>query len=305
MAAEISTVDQQAGFGIERPAWQRWLRSTWKFTRTYKLGAFGAFFVALLIAMAAFPELFTNQDPIKQHLSDRLQGPSTANWFGTDELGRDLYSRLVVGARTSIIIGFGTVVISKIISTAIGTVSGYYGGWFDSLFQRVIDIGIAVPGLVFIILVVQTMSDRLGDTWALILAVGFLTATSSSRTIRGVALALREEQYVEAARATGARDTRVMVRHMVPNLFPIILVSASLLVGSAILIESSLSFLGFGIQPPTPSWGRMLNDARENLTRAPHLAIFPGLVIFLTVYSFNMLGDALRDKLDPRLRGAN
>ena len=162
-----------------------------------------------------------------------------------------------------------------------------------------------MPGLVFIILVVQTMSTRIGDTWALILAVGFLTATSSSRTIRGVALSLREEQYVEAARATGARDSRVMVRHMIPNLFPIILVSASLLVGSAILIESSLSFLGFGIQPPTPSWGRMLNDARENLTRAPHLAIFPGLVIFLTVYSFNMLGDAMRDKLDPRLRGAN
>ncbi len=305
MAAEISTADQQAGFEIGPPLWQRWLKSTWKFTTTYKLGAFGAFFVVLLIAMAAVPAIFANQDPIKQHLSDRLMGPSIGNWFGTDELGRDVYSRLVFGARTSIIIGFGTVVISKVISTAIGTISGYYGGWFDSLFQRIIDIGIAVPGLVFIILVVQTMSDRLGDTWALILAVGFLTATSSSRTIRGVALSLREEQYVEAARATGARDSRVMVRHMVPNLFPIILVSASLLVGSAILIESSLSFLGFGIQPPTPSWGRMLNDARENLTRAPHLAIFPGLVIFLTVYSFNMLGDALRDKLDPRLRGAN
>ena len=305
MASEISTVDQQAGFEIGPPLWQRWLKSTWKFTRTYKLGAFGAFFVVLLIAMAAFPGIFVNHDPLKQHLSDRLLGPSTTNWFGTDELGRDVYSRLVTGARTSIIIGFGTVIISKVISTAIGTVSGYYGGWFDSLFQRIIDIGIAVPGLVFIILVVQTMSTRIGDTWALILAVGFLTATSSSRTIRGVALSLREEQYVEAARATGARDSRVMMRHMVPNLFPIILVSASLLVGSAILIESSLSFLGFGIQPPTPSWGRMLNDARENLTRAPHLAIFPGLVIFLTVYSFNMLGDAMRDKLDPRLRGAN
>jgi peptide/nickel transport system permease protein len=315
MAIEARPFDRE-GIAVEpaRPFYRRWPRSTWNFASAYPLGAFGAAFVVLLIAMAVVPAAFTpmeSQEPLKQAISERLQGPSLRHWFGTDELGRDLYARIVFGARTSIIIGFGVVVITSTLAIAVGTVSGFYGGWFDTIVQRVVDIGIAVPGLVFIILVVQTLAPRLGfipfvrgDIAAIILSLSLLIATSSSRTIRGVALSLSTEQYVEAARAVGAHDIRVMLRHVIPNLFAIVLVSASILVGSAVLIESSLSFLGYGVQPPTPSWGRMLNEARQQLTRAPHLAIFPGLLIFFTVYSFNMLGDALRDKLDPRLRGS-
>lgn len=290
-------------------------RRTLRFVKRYPLGAIGAVFVFLLIGAAAVPWAFTpldTQDPLNQSIADRLQGPSLGHWFGTDELGRDLYSRIIYGARTSIVIGFGVVLIAKVLAVTFGTVSGYYGGKFDSIFQRVIDIGIAIPGLVFIIIVVQALATRLPsigglqpDILAIIISVAVLSSTSSSRTIRGVALSLREEQYVEAARALGARDRRIMSRHIVPNLFAVVIVSASLQVGGAVLLESSLSFLGYGVQPPAPSWGRMLNDARSQLTKAPHLAIFPGLAVFITVFSFNMLGDALRDKLDPRLRGSN
>jgi peptide/nickel transport system permease protein len=314
MAAEAG-LEQRIRLEAEQAFYQRWSRSTWRFIRIYPLGAIGAFFVIMLLAMTIVPDIFTplsSQDPLKQSIPNRLDGVSGSYWFGRDELGRDVYSRLVHGARLSIIIGFGVVFVAKLLSIVIGTLSGYYGGWFDTVFQRIIDIGIAVPGLVFIILVVQTLQSRMdvlwdghGDELAIIVSLGLLIAASSSRTIRGVALSLREEQFVEAARALGASDTRVMVRHIVPNLFAIVIVSASILVGTAVLVESSLSFLGYGVQPPDPSWGRMLNDARQNMIRAPHLAIFPGLAIFITVFSFNMLGDALRDKLDPRLRGAN
>lgn len=315
MATAQQVYDQGVRIAPDAPFYQRWPSTVYRFIRRYPMGAIGLFFVILLILFATFPAAFTPlaaQDPLKQQISDRLQAPSFTHWFGTDDLGRDLYSRIVYGARTSIIIGFGTVVVSKVLATTLGTVSGYYGGWFDSAFQRLIDIGIAIPGLVFIILTVQALAPNLPalpgiqpDILAIILSVAILTATSSSRTVRGVALALREEQYVEAARAVGANDVRIMVRHIVPNLFAIVIVSASLLVGTAVLLESSLSFLGYGVKPPAPSWGRMLNDAREQLTRAPHMAVFPGLLIFMTVFSFNMLGDALRDKLDPRLRGTN
>lgn len=314
MATAEQTYDQGIRIAPDAPFYQRWTASTAKFVQRYPMGAVGAFFIVLLVGFAVVPGWFTpleSQHPLRQQISERLQGPSASHWFGTDDLGRDLYARIVYGARTSIIIGFGTVLASKVLATTFGTLSGYYGGWFDSVFQRIIDIGIAVPGLVFIILAVQALAPnlpRIGvqpDILAIILSVGILTAASSSRTIRGVALSLREEQYVEAAKAVGATDRRIMVRHIVPNLFAIVIVSASLLVGTAVLLESSLSFLGYGVKPPAPSWGRMLNDAREQLTRAPHLAVFPGLLIFITVFSFNMLGDALRDKLDPRLRGSN
>jgi peptide/nickel transport system permease protein len=293
---------------------RRWL-SVWRFTRTYPLGAISAVFVILLLLAAAVPDIFTplsSQDAIQQSISNRLDGPSAEHWFGRDALGRDVYARLVHGARLSIVIGFGVVLVATSLSIVAGTVSGFYGGWLDSVFQRIVDIGIAVPGLVFIILVVQTLAARLdvlwdghGDELAIIISVGLLIAASSSRTIRGVALSLREEQFVDAARSLGAANLRIMARHIVPNLFAIVIVSASILVGNAVLVESALSFLGYGVQPPDPSWGRMLNDARADMIRAPHLAIFPGFAIFITVFSFNMLGDALRDKLDPRLRGAN
>ncbi|MDA1148230.1 MAG: ABC transporter permease [Chloroflexi bacterium] len=316
MASSTSTVTER-GIRLDavKPRYLQWAFAARKFVQVYPFGAVGGVVVVLLMLMTIVPGLFTplsSQDAFQQSIVDRLDGPSRSHWFGRDQLGRDIYARLVFGARLSITIGFGVVVVAQGLSVVIGIVSGYFGGWFDTLTQRLVDIGIAVPGLVFIILVVQTLQFRLdvlweghGDELAIIVSLGILIAASSSRTIRGVALSLREEQFVEAARSVGASDARVMVRHMAPNVLPIVIVSASILVGVAVLVESSLSFLGYGVQPPEPSWGRMLSDAREQLIRAPHLAFFPGLAIFFTVFSFNMLGDALRDKLDPRLRGAN
>jgi peptide/nickel transport system permease protein len=279
----------------------------WRALRTFvvhkPLGTFGAVVIVLLLTFAAFPGVFATHDPNAIAPLDRYQGPSAAHWFGTDQFGRDVYSRIVYGARTSIIIGFGVVALSATLATLIGVISGYFGGWFDMLVQRLVDIAIALPGLVFIILVIQTLLD-LPVLLRLILALGVLISFGLSRVVRGAAIATKQFQYVEAARVIGAGDLRIVFRHILPNVVAVVLVGASIQVGGAILIESSLSFLGYGVQPPTASWGRMLNEAREQMIRAPHLAIFPGLAIFFAVFAFNMFGDALRDVLDPRLRGS-
>lgn len=282
---------------------QRLRRGTIDFIKHKPLGTFGAVIVLLLIAMALVPQAFTTLDPNKSILLDRYQGPSAAHWFGTDQQGRDLYTRMIYGTRNSIMIGFGVVAISSTFALVLGVVSGYYGGWFDTLVQRLVDVGIALPGLIFIILVVTSL-QQIPVNLRIVLAVGTLVALSSSRVIRGASISAKQNQYVEAARVIGASDFRIIFRHVTPNVFPILIIGASIQVGGAVLVESSLAFLGYGVQPPTASWGRMLNEARERLVQFPHLAIFPGLIIFFTVYSFNMLGDALRDVLDPRLRGS-
>ncbi|MDA0365008.1 MAG: ABC transporter permease [Chloroflexi bacterium] len=282
---------------------RRVVGATFSFIRGYPLGSFGAFVALVLVAMAIVPGVFATHDPDLNALTERYQGVSWTHWMGQDQLGRDQYSRIVYGARTSIVIGFGVVIFTSIVGVVMGATSGYAGGWFDTVLQRLVDVGIALPGLPFIILVVTSL-QLMPLVPRLVLSLSILISLGQSRIIRGAALALKQEQYVDAARALGARGRRVVGRHIVPNVFPVVLVSASTLVGSAILIESSLSFLGYGVQPPTASWGRQLNDAREFMVRAPHLAVFPGLAIFFTVYAFNMLGDAIRDKIDPRLRGA-
>jgi peptide/nickel transport system permease protein len=278
-------------------------RSVWWFLRRKPLGAFGAVVIIVLLVLAAFPGAVTTHQPNRQSILERELGPSRTHWMGTDQLGRDVYTRIVYGARTSVMIGFGIVVLSAAVATLVGTLSGFYGGWFDTLVQRVVDIGIALPGLVFIILVVTSL-QQIPLLLRIIVAIGSLSWLGQSRVIRATVTTAKQNQYVEAARLVGASNGRIMVRHIVPNVVPIIIVAASIQVGGAILIESSLAFLGYGVQPPTASWGRMLDEARQQLVRSPHLAIFPGLAIFLTVYSFNMFGDALRDILDPRLRGS-
>lgn len=290
---------------------QRWSRSVASFIRHKPLGTFGAAIVILLILMALFPSVFAmGIAPDKNDFSTRLAGPSAAHWFGTDQLGRDQYARIVYGARTSITIGFGVVFVSSVIAALLGVTSGYFGGWFDTIVQRLVDIGIALPGLIFIILFVTSFKEvpvthtEVPTTMAIVLSVGLLIAAGSSRVIRGAAIGAKQNQYVEAARVVGASDARIIFRHILPNVFAVILIGASIQIGGAILIESSLSFLGYGVQPPTASWGRMITEAQRFLVNYPHLAIFPGLAIFFTVYSFNMLGDALRDVLDPRLRGS-
>jgi peptide/nickel transport system permease protein len=300
------TVDAQAlaqhGLAPQPPFAQRAWKEIRNFVRDYPLGSVGAVITIVLLAMAIAPQLFTTHDPDIQVLRDRYAGISWSHWFGQDQLGRDQYSRIIYGARTSIIIGFGVITVTSSMGLTMGIVSGYFGGWFDTVWQRIVDVAIALPGLPFTILLVTALT-QIRMELRLVLGVSVLISFSTSRIIRSQVLSLKEQPYVEAAQAVGASNVRVMFRHILPNVIPLILISASTLVGIAILLEAGLSFLGYGVQPPTASWGRALSDAREFMTRAPHLAVFPGLAIFVAVYGFNMVGDAIRDKVDPRLRG--
>ena len=282
--------------------WRRWARAAGRLARQQPLGLFGLL-VVLALAVLALPQVAEVTAPYpyaKQDLRHRLEGPSSSHLLGTDGQGRDTLSRLIYGVRITVVVGFGAVAISELIAATIGVISGYYGGWFDKLFQRLVDIAQSLPNLVVLITVLGVMGSSLG---AMVLAIGIVTGPGGSRLIRSQVLSLMSRPYVEAARVVGATDSRIMLTHILPNVLPLIILGASLRIGAVVLLEASLSFLGFGLPPPFPSWGQMLTlDGREYLRRAPGLAIFPGLAIGVAVFSFNVLGDALRDVLDPRLR---
>ena len=242
-----------------------------------------------------------------QALTERLQGPSLRHPFGTDELGRDLFSRVVYGARVSVVVGFSAVTIAAFLSILVGTVSGYFGGWLDTLMQRLVDIWIAFPPLILIVTWMSVFALRAGPerrAFWLILSLGLVIAAGSSRVVRGAVISIKNNQYVDAARTLGASDRRIIFRHIVPNILPVVIILSTVQLGAAILAEASISFLGYGIPAPFPAWGTMLSGKGILYMRAhPWLAVWPGLAIALAVWGFNMLGDALRDVLDPRLRG--
>ncbi len=238
----------------------------------------------------------------KNHLRDRLQGSSMKYKLGTDELGRDILSRLIYGARVSIIVPFGAVLISETIAATIGISSAYYGGWVDKIAQRIVDIFQALPGLVVLITILGIFGSGL---WQLIAVIGVLGGPPGSRIIRGQVLSIMASPYIEAGRVIGAGDRRIMLKYVLPNVMALIILGSTIRLGGVVLIEASLSFLGYGLPPPFPSWGQMLSlQGREYMRTAPGLAIFPGIAIGIVVFSYNLLGDALRDVLDPRLRGS-
>jgi len=286
----------------------------WWFARRKPLGALGGIIVVVMIIVAVSaqwiaPYWYDDQTWNEADESKRevMEGPSLRHPFGTDDLGRDMLSRVIYGARVSVVIGFSAVAISVVLATFIGIISGYYGGWFDTLFQRLVDIWMSFPAIVLLLVIVSTFS-RGGDFWhrvmAIIVVMGIIMAAGSSRVIRGAAIAIKHNQYVEAARCIGASDARILAQHVLPNVFAVVIILATVQLGAAILAESSISFLGWGVPPPFPSWGQMLSSKGILFMRSdPWLAVWPGLAIALSVYGFNMLGDALRDVLDPRLRG--
>ncbi|HXH21638.1 MAG TPA: ABC transporter permease [Dehalococcoidia bacterium] len=287
-----------------------WFRGLWNFVRRKPLGAFGMFVIAIMVSAAILTYLGLADDITgyrydHQVLSENKQGPSAKHIFGTDQNGRDLFSRIFYGSRVSITIGFGAVAISQTLAAAMGIVSGYYGGKFDFLFQRIVDIWQALPGLLALIFLASVFGtgDQTQRTIVLIIAIGVLGAPAASRLVRGTVISVRQNQYVEAAVMLGASDFRILTRHILPNIVHIILISATVGIGGAILVESALAFLGFGLPPPYPTWGQMLDKSREYVTY-PWLAIWPGLALTLTVFAFNIVGDALRDVWDPRLRGS-
>ena len=266
------------------------------------IGAIGGAIVLILLAVALFADRLAPHHFNETSLIDALQPPSRAHWFGTDELGRDLYSRILYGAQVSMTVGLAATAIAVLLGAAIGVVSGYFGRRLDLALQRLVDAWLAFPGLVMVIVLLVLLGPGLGSV---ILALGISQAFPQSRLIRGATLVVREHAYIEASRASGASHGRVLLRHVLPNVVAPIIVSASTYVSFVILIEAAVSFLGYGVPPPRPSWGGMLSaTGRSYMVRAPWLSFFPGLALTLAIFAFNVLGDALRDLLDPRLRAA-
>ena len=280
-----------------------WLDAARRMVREKPLGTWGgAFVIVLLVVVALAAPLVAPYDPNQQEAEALFAPPSLRHPFGGDNNGRDVFSRVVYGARISLLVGLSAVALGTTAATLVGMVSGYVGGWVDIILQRVVDSFMAFPGLVLLLLYVAVFGPGLRNT---ILAIALFLVFGPSRVLRATTLGLKQQVYIEAARTLGANDVRILTRHILPNLLPVVIVVASIGVGGAILTEASLSFLGLGIPPPSVSWGYMLGGAgaRASFLKAPWVALFPGLVLSLTVYAFNMFGDALRDVLDPRLRG--
>ena len=277
------------------------MRAMFHAMRHKPLGALGGLLILALVATALLAPALAPYDPVGIKSADRLKPPSLTHWLGTDDFGRDILSRVIYGARISMLLGLGAVAISTVLATIIGIVSGYYGGRVDTVLQRCIDTLMAFPGLVVLLTIMAMLGQGLGNV---VLALGIGGTAGNARIIRSAVLTVRENQYVEVARAIGCHDLHIILRHILPNIAAPIMVVATLGLGVAILAESALSFLGFGVPPPTPSWGAMLSGSgRTYMLQAPWMAVFPGIAISLAVFGFNMLGDALRDVLDPKLRG--
>jgi peptide/nickel transport system permease protein len=257
----------------------------------------GAAIVLCTVLAAVFAPWIVPHDPASQQLALRLERPSTSHPFGLDELGRDIFSRVLAGARISLFVGLTVVSISSVVGILLGSIAGYFGGWLDDLISRVIDVLLAFPGILLAIALVAVLGPSLGNV---VMALSVIGWVGYARLVRGQVLKARELEFVQAARALGASTTRILLRHVVPTAMPAVMVQATLGMAGAILAEASLSFLGLGVQPPTPSWGTMLNGGRLHLLDASHLTIFPGAAIAVLVLGFNFLGDGLRDALDPK-----
>ncbi len=279
-------------------------RMVWRRFRRHR-GALAGALILTIILISCLLASFSPYDPEKSDLASVLQPSSLQHPFGTDALGRDLLTRALYGGRISLFVGFMVVIITLLIGIPVGAIAGYYGGWVDDLLMRVIDSALALPSLMILILLSAILREvelpflQRNNVLTIAFVIGILSWMTVARLVRAIFLTLREMEYVTAARALGASNFRIILNEILPNGFGPIIVEATLEIGWAIMEESGLSFLGFGIQPPTPSWGNLLNNAQEHLVKHPWLAIFPGLMIFLTIIAVNYIGDGLRDALDP------
>jgi peptide/nickel transport system permease protein len=264
-----------------------------------RLALIGSVVIVCLTFLAVLGPGLSPFDYDTQNLPLRLGPPSDTHWFGTDELGRDIFSRVVYGARISMLVGVSVVLVSSSMGLFVGALAGYYGGWFDEVLMRLVDVLLAFPGILLAIALVAFWGPGLDKLILALVAVGWV---GYARLVRGQLLKVKELDFVKAARSLGASDTRIIVRHLIPNIIQPLLVQASIGMAGAILAEASLSFLGLGVPPPLSSWGAMLNDGRSHLFDAPHLVLFPGIATMLAVLAFNFLGDGLREILNPKLR---
>jgi ABC-type dipeptide/oligopeptide/nickel transport system permease subunit len=276
----------------------RFMEGLKRFVTTQPVGVVAAAGIIILLLAALFAPWIAPHDPVEQNRQAFMEGPSSQFWFGTDDLGRDIFSRIIHGARISLYVSTLVTLGSMVIGSALGIMSGYFKGWVDTVLQRFVDAIMAVPTLILALFIAALLGP---STRNVVLALVIVLVPRFSRISRGEMLRIRGEDYVDAARALGASPWRIMIRHGLPNMLPPIIVVASLNFGIAIIAEASLSFLGIGTPPPNPSWGLMLSQASRFMEIAPWMVIFPGLVLSLSVLAFNLFGDALRDFLDPKL----
>jgi peptide/nickel transport system permease protein len=291
MTVTALPVPAEAGAREDNP----WARA-WRRLKRRKGAMAGLFVVLLFIALAVFAPLIAPYDPTATSFTQVRKAPSWAHWLGTDEVGRDVLSRIIFGARASLSAGLVSVGIALGAGVPLGLLAGYAGGWTDALLSRIVDAMLAIPFLILAIALAAFLGPSLGNA---MIAIGITATPVFIRLTRGQTLAAKVEDYVEAARAVGNPHWRIALRHVLPNIVPPLLVQASLAIAGAIIAEAALSFLGLGQQPPAPSWGSMLNAAQRFIAQAPWMAVWPGMAIFLAVLSFNLLGDGLRDALDP------
>jgi len=273
--------------------WQRLVRN--------KMAMLGLAILIILVLAAIFADVIADYDTkvVTQNIAERLQGPSAAHWFGTDEFGRDIFARLVHGSRVSLVVGIISVSVSLIIGGSLGAFAGFYGGKVDNIIMRIMDIFLAVPSILLAITIVAALGTSLFNV---MLAIGISGMPSFARIVRAAVMSVKDQEFVESSRAIGANSVTIIFREILPNCMAPIIVQATLAVAGAILSTASLSFIGLGVQPPSPEWGAMLSGGRNYLRDAIHLTLFPGLAIVITILALNLLGDGLRDALDPRLK---
>ena len=286
-----------------------WLRAVQRFIHNKPLGAFGALLVLVFALAAIFADQIAPYPYDDCKGCPRMASPSPQYVLGTDNLSRDMFSRIIFGARISVSVGFGAVLVGIGLATLLGVFSGYIGGWFDLLLQRFIDIWISIPALILLIVINSIFTNRSTDSFTSVglvaVTLGIIVAAGASRVVRSAVIGIRHMPYMEAARCIGCQHWYILLRYVLPNVFATIIILAATQLGAAILAEATLSFLGYGVRPPFPAWGSMLSgNGRTFFLTDPWLAIWPGLAISLSVFGFNMFGDALRDVLDPRLRGS-
>ena len=271
----------------------------WHRFKKNRLAVFGGIIVLLLFTIAVFAPFVAPYNPDAINVKHVLEAPSFSHPFGTDDLGRDIFSRVIYGSRISLAVGFVAVGIATIIGIIFGALSGYYGGWLDTIIMRFVDIMLSIPTFFLILAVIAMLEPSI---WNIMIVIGITSWMGVARFVRAEFLSLKEREFVLSARALGASDFRIIFRHILPNAMSPVLVSAVLGIAGAVLVESALSFLGIGVQPPTASWGNILTIGKDNIEIAWWISVFPGLAIFVTVLAYNLLGEGIRDSIDPRLK---
>lgn len=271
----------------------------WRTFKKSKAALVGTAIVVFFVLLAIFGPYFAPQGMNDQNLTDRLLAPSSEHWFGTDDLGRDIFSRILYGARLSLSVGFTAVVLSAVMGSFLGIIAGYYGRWVDTIISRLFDIMLAFPSILLAIAIVSILGPSLQNA---LIAIAIINIPSFGRLIRSRVLSIKEEEYILAAKAIGMKNSRILWKHILPNSMTPVIVQGTLAVATAILEAAALGFLGLGAQAPQAEWGKMLADARSFFMTAPWAMIFPGVTIMLTVVGFNLMGDGLRDALDPKMK---